>query len=60
MREGQTIPLLLERKDIVDSASSSMIFIRGGTFLMGSPSNEDGREKGLEDQHQENLADFYI
>jgi formylglycine-generating enzyme required for sulfatase activity len=37
----------------------NMVKINGGTFMMGSPANEAGREN-IELQHQIKLNDFYI
>jgi formylglycine-generating enzyme required for sulfatase activity len=41
------------------TAQPSMVLIKGGTFTMGSPANEAGRESG-EVQHQVTVSSFYI
>jgi formylglycine-generating enzyme required for sulfatase activity len=41
------------------SASNSMVFIQGGTFTMGSPPSEAGRDSD-EDQHSVTMSSFYM
>jgi formylglycine-generating enzyme required for sulfatase activity len=38
----------------------NMVRINGGTFIMGSPTNEPGREKNEGPQHQVTISSFYI
>jgi len=38
----------------------NMVFIEGGTFLMGSPANEPGRANNEGPQHQVTLSSFYM
>jgi len=37
-----------------------LLLIEGGTFIMGSPENEEGRWGGSEDQKQVTVSSFYI
>ena len=41
------------------SPGPQMVFIRGGTFTMGSPAGESGRRDN-ERQHRVSVADFYL
>jgi len=41
-------------------AHKNMVFIKGGTFTMGSPANETGRLNDEGPQHQVTLSSFYI
>jgi formylglycine-generating enzyme required for sulfatase activity len=50
---------LLEKIDLL-SLLPETVFIKGGTFLMGSPENEVGRNTERETQHEVKLSDFYM
>ncbi|MCL2138445.1 MAG: SUMF1/EgtB/PvdO family nonheme iron enzyme [Treponema sp.] len=42
------------------SASHKMVWINSGSFIMGSPENEDGRNEDEGPQHIVNMSGFYI
>jgi len=41
------------------STEVEMVFVQGGTFIMGSPESEEGRDSN-ENQHEVALSSFYI
>ncbi len=47
-----------------DEVTLEMVFMKGGTFMMGSPEDEEGREFGFEGsespQHQVTIKPFYM
>ena len=44
----------------ITSLPVSMVYINGGTFLMGSPAGEQGRSTNEGPQHQVTVSSFYI
>ena len=46
----------LQTRDIAES----LVFLEGGTFTMGSPSNERGRSSNEGPQHQVTVSSFYM
>ncbi len=48
-----------EKKVVKPDDPMGLVFVKGGTFTMGSPENEADRESN-ETQHQVTLSDFYI
>ncbi|MGK7921148.1 MAG: SUMF1/EgtB/PvdO family nonheme iron enzyme, partial [Trichodesmium sp.] len=47
-------------EDLGNGIKLEMVYIPGGSFLMGSPENEEGREKKESPQHQVTLQPFYM
>ncbi|MGB3508907.1 MAG: formylglycine-generating enzyme family protein [Microcoleaceae cyanobacterium] len=47
-------------EDLGNSIKLEMVYIPGGSFLMGSPENEEGRNKNESPQHQVTLQPFYM
>jgi formylglycine-generating enzyme required for sulfatase activity/Tol biopolymer transport system component len=48
-------------EELVDGVTMDMVYIPGGTFLMGSPPDEKGREEKLESpQHKVTVKPFYM
>ncbi len=47
-------------EDLVNGVILEMIYIPGGTFMMGSPENEEGRRDKESPQHQVTLQPFYM
>ncbi len=60
-REGRSgaLPLLPVLAAAQAGVPANFVYIRGGTFSMGSPENEVFRSGG-EGQHQVRLSDFYL
>ncbi len=58
LREGQTSTLKLQLKE-TQVISSGFVLVPGGTFTMGSPTSESGRNDD-EVQHQVTLSSFAI
>ncbi|MDR2078809.1 MAG: SUMF1/EgtB/PvdO family nonheme iron enzyme [Treponema sp.] len=48
------------RNHFPQSVPSGMVFIEGGTFTMGSPASEPGRDNNEGPQHQVRVAPFYM
>jgi len=47
-------------EDLGNDISLEMVYIPGGSFLMGSPENEERRNKNESPQHQVTLQPFYM
>ncbi|NEP77845.1 MAG: SUMF1/EgtB/PvdO family nonheme iron enzyme [Okeania sp. SIO3B3] len=47
-------------EDLGNGIKLEMVYIPGGSFLMGSPENEEGREKNESPQHEVTLQPFYM
>ncbi|MCL2932201.1 MAG: bifunctional serine/threonine-protein kinase/formylglycine-generating enzyme family protein [Trichodesmium sp. MAG_R03] len=47
-------------EDLGSGIKLEMVYIPGGSFLMGSPENEEGREKNESPQHKVLLQPFYM
>ncbi len=47
-------------EDLGSGIKLEMVHIPGGSFLMGSPENEEGRNKNESPQHQVTLQPFYM
>ena len=47
-------------EDLGNGIKLEMVYIPGGSFLMGSPENEEGKFKYESPQHQVNLQAFYM
>jgi formylglycine-generating enzyme required for sulfatase activity len=47
-------------EDLGNGVSLEMVSIPGGTFMMGSPETEEGREYSESPQHQVTIAPFFI
>jgi len=52
------IPVLWAQNQ--NTAPNGFVLINGGTFTMGSPADEEGREADKEIQHQVTLGSFYM
>ncbi|MDJ1185175.1 SUMF1/EgtB/PvdO family nonheme iron enzyme [Roseofilum casamattae] len=48
------------QEDLGDRIAIEMVSIPGGTFLMGSPDYEQGRDWDESPQHEVNIAPFYL
>jgi formylglycine-generating enzyme required for sulfatase activity/serine/threonine protein kinase len=48
------------KNEFVNSIEMKLMFIRGGTFLMGSPKEEAGRDVNEEQQHPVEVSEFYL
>ncbi|NEN91516.1 MAG: SUMF1/EgtB/PvdO family nonheme iron enzyme, partial [Okeania sp. SIO3H1] len=47
-------------EDLGNGIKLEMVYIPGGSFIMGSPENEKGRDKNESPQHQVTLQPFYM
>jgi formylglycine-generating enzyme required for sulfatase activity len=47
-------------ENLGDDAELEMVAIPAGSFLMGSPSEEEGRSEGEDPQHQLNVPSFFM
>jgi formylglycine-generating enzyme required for sulfatase activity len=47
-------------QDLGNGVSLEMVAIPGGTFMMGSPENEEGRRNDESPQHQVNVPPFFM
>ncbi|NEQ40695.1 MAG: SUMF1/EgtB/PvdO family nonheme iron enzyme [Okeania sp. SIO3I5] len=47
-------------ENLGEGTNLEMVYIPGGTFLMGSPENEEGRDEEESPQHQVTLQPFYM
>ena len=48
------------KKNLGNKAILEMVYIRGGTFMMGSPDSEEGRRSNEGPQHQVTVASFFM
>jgi LSD1 subclass zinc finger protein len=49
-----------DRPGLPNTIGMTMVRIPGGSFQMGSPENEEGRNKENEDQHEVEVSEFYL
>jgi len=47
-------------EDLADGVRLEMVGIPGGSFLMGSPAGQEGRQENEGPQHQVTVSEFYI
>ncbi|MDJ0801105.1 MAG: SUMF1/EgtB/PvdO family nonheme iron enzyme [Calothrix sp. MO_167.B12] len=48
------------KEDLDDDVTPEMVKIPGGTFIMGSPERENGRDSNESPQHQVNVPTFFM
>jgi formylglycine-generating enzyme required for sulfatase activity len=54
------VPALAEETITADRGGYELVFIPGGTFLMGSPVDEEGRNTREGPRHKVTVRDFYL